>query len=55
MTSKRQTFLYFAYGSNMWTKRIQLQNKTAIRRGIAELKVKISNIFSLISLETPIF
>lgn len=37
--SKRSTFLYFAYGSNLWTKRIQLQNSSAIRKGIAELKV----------------
>lgn len=35
----RSTFLYFAYGSNLWTKRIHLQNPSAIRKGIAELKV----------------
>lgn len=45
MASKRQTFLYFAYGSNLWTKRIQLQNKSAIRRGIAQLKVSEFEIF----------
>lgn len=39
--SVRSTFLYFAYGSNLWTKRIQLQNKSAIRKGIAQLKVII--------------
>lgn len=37
--SKRSTFLYFAYGSNLWTKRIHLQNSSAIRKGIAQLKV----------------
>lgn len=37
--SMRSTFLYFAYGSNLWTKRIHLQNPSAIRKGIAELKV----------------
>lgn len=37
--SMRSTFLYFAYGSNLWTKRLQLQNPSAIRKGIAELKV----------------
>ena len=39
--SKRATFLYFAYGSNLWTKRIHLQNSSAIRKGIAQLKVNI--------------
>lgn len=37
--SVRSTFLYFAYGSNLWTKRIQLQNASAVRKGIAQLKV----------------
>lgn len=37
--SMRSTFLYFAYGSNLLTKRIHLQNPSAIRKGIAELKV----------------
>lgn len=41
MGSKRSTFMYFAYGSNLWTKRIRLQNKTAVRRGIAQLKVRV--------------
>lgn len=44
--SKRSTFLYFAYGSNLWTKRIHLQNSSAIRKGIAHLKVKLRR-FSL--------
>lgn len=39
--SVRSTFLYFAYGSNLWTKRIRLQNASAIRKGIAQLKVRI--------------
>lgn len=33
------TFLYFAYGSNLLGKRIHLQNPTAERRGIGRLKV----------------
>lgn len=37
--SKRSTFLYFAYGSNLWTKRLHLQNSSAVKQGIAELKV----------------
>lgn len=41
--SMRSTFLYFAYGSNLLTKRIHLQNPSAIRKGIAELKVNESN------------
>lgn len=40
--SMRSTFLYFAYGSNLLTKRIHLQNPSAIRKGIAELKVSES-------------
>lgn len=39
--SVRSKFLYFAYGSNLWTKRIRLQNASAIRKGIAQLKVRI--------------
>lgn len=33
------TFLYFAYGSNLLSKRIHIQNPTAERRGIGRLKV----------------
>ncbi|EEB10429.1 conserved hypothetical protein [Pediculus humanus corporis] len=32
-----QTFLYFAYGSNLLGQRILLQNPTAVRRGIGKL------------------
>ncbi|XP_063984999.1 gamma-glutamylcyclotransferase-like [Diachasmimorpha longicaudata] len=32
------TFLYFAYGSNLLTKRIHINNPTAVRRGIGCLK-----------------
>lgn len=49
--SKRQTFLYFAYGSNLWTNRIRIQNKSAVRSGIAELKVNI--IFALLTISIP--
>lgn len=38
--SKRSTFMYFAYGSNLWTDRIRLQNPSAIRKSIATLKVQ---------------
>lgn len=41
--SKRSTFMYFAYGSNLWTNRIRLQNASAVRKGIAELKVSSQN------------
>lgn len=37
--SKRASFMYFAYGSNLWTNRIRLQNPSAIRKTIATLKV----------------
>lgn len=56
--SKRSTFLYFAYGSNLWTKRIHLQNSSAVRKGIAQLKVN-SGFFSTnserISIKNGIF
>lgn len=32
-------FLYFAYGSNLFTKRIQLSNPTAIMKDIGYIKV----------------
>lgn len=32
--------MYFAYGSNLWTDRIRLQNPSAIRKNIATLKVQ---------------
>ncbi|XP_018898373.1 gamma-glutamylcyclotransferase isoform X1 [Bemisia tabaci] len=32
------TFLYFAYGSNLLTKRIHINNPTAVRKGIAKLE-----------------
>lgn len=41
--SKRSTFMYFAYGSNLWTNRIQLQNESAVRKGMAELKASPIN------------
>lgn len=41
--SKNATsFIYFGYGSNMLSARIHLQNPTAERIGIGELKVSIS-------------
>lgn len=44
--TKRSTFMYFAYGSNLWTNRIHLQNPSAIRRGTAVLKVgRKTNVF----------
>lgn len=35
------TFLYFAYGSNLLMKRIHINNPSASRAGIARLKVRI--------------
>lgn len=32
-----QTFLYFAYGSNLLAQRIHIQNPTAVRKGIGKL------------------
>ncbi|XKL67542.1 hypothetical protein PGB90_003033 [Kerria lacca] len=32
------TFLYFAYGSNLLTKRIHINNPSAVRKGIGKLK-----------------
>lgn len=34
-------FLYFAYGSNMLTKRIHINNPTAVQKDIGFLKVNI--------------
>lgn len=36
--SSNQTFMYFAYGSNLLSKRIKFQNPTAVRRGPGKLK-----------------
>lgn len=33
-------FLYFAYGSNLWSKRIHINNPSAVRVGIGKLKVR---------------
>lgn len=38
MSSAAKTFLYFGFGSNLLTKRIHLNNPTAIRRGTGKLK-----------------
>lgn len=38
-------FLYFAYGSNLWSKRIHINNPSAVRVGIGKLKVR--NIIKL--------
>ncbi|XP_055298889.1 gamma-glutamylcyclotransferase-like isoform X2 [Sitodiplosis mosellana] len=38
VSSNRSKFLYFAYGSNMWTKRIHMRNPSAVRKGSAQLK-----------------
>lgn len=38
-TMTNGTFLYFAYGSNLLSKRIHIQNPSAVRRGVARLKV----------------
>lgn len=37
---ENDTFLYFAYGSNLLGKRIHIQNPTAVRYGIGRLKVR---------------
>lgn len=37
---ENDTFLYFAYGSNLLEKRIHIQNPTAVRKGIGRLKVR---------------
>lgn len=34
-------FLYFAYGSNLLSKRIHINNPSAVRAGIAKLKVRL--------------
>lgn len=33
-------FFYFAYGSNLWSKRIHINNPSAVRVGIGKLKVR---------------
>lgn len=38
------TFLYFAYGSNLLTKRIHINNPSAVRKGIGKLKVKLIHL-----------
>jgi hypothetical protein len=35
-----ETFLYFAYGSNLWTKRIHENNRSAEMKSTALLKVR---------------
>lgn len=40
--SSRSKFLYFAYGSNLFTDRLHLQNPSAVRKTIARLDVKLS-------------
>jgi gamma-glutamylcyclotransferase len=35
------TFLYFAYGSNLLTKRIHINNPSAVRVGIGKLMVHL--------------
>lgn len=37
--SKRSTFMYFGYGSNLLAKRIHIQNPSAVRKYIGVLKV----------------
>lgn len=34
----KSTFLYFAYGSNLLTERIRLNNPTAVKRAVAKLQ-----------------
>ena len=57
MSGRKATFLYFAYGSNLLTKRIHFQNPSAVFKDVAKLcgyklefrlpsKVKRSQIFS---------
>lgn len=36
--SKRSTFMYFGYGSNLLAKRIHIQNPSAVRKNIGVLK-----------------
>lgn len=38
---KGDKFYYFGYGSNMLTKRIHIQNPTAVKIGAGELKVNM--------------
>lgn len=38
--STQKTFNYFAYGSNLLAKRIHIQNPSAVRKNIGELKVR---------------
>lgn len=35
----RATFMYFGYGSNLLTKRLRIQNPSAVRKNIGVLKV----------------
>ncbi|KAG4078398.1 hypothetical protein HA402_013108 [Bradysia odoriphaga] len=37
-SSSNETFMYFAYGSNLLSRRIHFQNPTAVRRGTGKLK-----------------
>lgn len=43
--STNETFMYFAYGSNLLSKRIHIQNPTAKRRTIGKLKVRFRLLF----------
>ena len=43
------TFLYFAYGSNLLSKRIHINNPSAVRCGIGKLEVSLFKINILIT------
>ena len=38
MSEAKETFLYFAYGSNLHTKRIHHQNPSAVFKDVAKLR-----------------
>jgi gamma-glutamylcyclotransferase len=46
-----KTFLYFAYGSNMLTKRIHINNPTAVHKHVGKLKVNVITYSSFLKKE----
>lgn len=51
--SKRSTFMYFGYGSNLLAKRLLIQNPSAIRKGSGVLKVTKKHLFCIANNNKP--
>ena len=52
LQSVRESFLYFAYGSNLWSERIRLNNRSARFKAIGRLEVSELLISSFVVLSS---